>query len=303
MKAKVSTEWLSGCSGCHIAIVDLHEKLVNLADDVEFVRIPVLMDEKGYPEADIGIAEGAIRSEHDIEAVKKLRASVKTLLAFGSCATFGGPSGLGWLHDKETVLAAAFDEGDTNSRGERPAGVPKLEESVIPIDEIVKVDAYLPGCPPSPYFIAAALKQLAQGQLPQIKSGTVCGSCTRKMRKAPGTSLQKGAITAKDEQLCFLSQGVICMGSVTVDRCHAPCPKNNVVCTGCNGPSLRIIQEPHLDLRTEIARRMELLCGISRTETQAYMQSDAKTYYSYAMASPVMFRKPTVELREWAGGK
>lgn len=301
MKAKVSTEWLSGCSGCHIAMVDLHEKLVNLADEVEFVRIPVLMDEKGYPEADIGIAEGAIRSEHDIEAVKKLRASVKTLLAFGSCATFGGPSGLGWLHDKESVLRTAYEEGPSNTPGQRPVGVPKLEESVIPIDEVVKVDAYLPGCPPSPYHIALALKQLALGQAPALKGGTVCASCTRKMRKAPGTPLQKGAITAKDEQLCFLSQGVVCMGSVTVDRCLAPCPKNNVVCTGCNGPSLRIIREPHLDLRTEIGRRMERLCGISRTEVQSYLQLDAKTYYAYAMASPVIFRKPTVELREWAG--
>jgi len=55
MKTRISTEWLSGCSGCHVAVVDLHEKLVNLLDDVEFVRIPVLMDEKGYPEAEVGL--------------------------------------------------------------------------------------------------------------------------------------------------------------------------------------------------------------------------------------------------------
>ncbi len=58
MKAKVSTEWLSGCSGCHVAVVDLHEKLLNLVDSIEFVRIPVLMNEKGYPKADIGLVEG-----------------------------------------------------------------------------------------------------------------------------------------------------------------------------------------------------------------------------------------------------
>jgi F420-non-reducing hydrogenase small subunit len=304
MKAKVSTEWLSGCSGCHVAIVDLHEKLVNLADEVEFVRIPVLMDEKGYPKADIGIAEGAIRSEHDREAVLKLRDSVKTLVAFGSCAAFGGPSGLGWLHDRESTLAATFDEGASNAGGERPQGAPKLEDSVIPIDEVVTVDYYLPGCPPSPYFIASAIKLLADGQnAPVVKSGTVCGKCVRKMKKATGVALQKGAITAKDDQVCFLSQGVVCMGSVTLDRCLSPCPKSNVVCVGCNGPSIKIIQEPHLDLRTEIAKRMNHLCGIPEADTRAYLQEDAKTFYSYAMASPVMFKKPTVELREWAGGK
>jgi F420-non-reducing hydrogenase small subunit len=125
----------------------------------------------------------------------------------------------------------------------------------------------------------------------------------RKMKKAPGVALQKGAITAQDDQVCFLSQGVVCMGSVTLDRCLAPCPKRGVVCTGCNGPSLKIIQEPHLDLRTEIAKRMAHLCGIPEGDIRAYLQEDAKTFYSYAMASPVIYKKPTVELREWAGGK
>ena len=73
MKAKVSTEWLSGCSGCHVAVVDLHEKLLNLVDSIEFVRIPVLMDEKGYPKADIGLVEGAIRSEHDRHCAEQMQ--------------------------------------------------------------------------------------------------------------------------------------------------------------------------------------------------------------------------------------
>jgi F420-non-reducing hydrogenase small subunit len=67
MKARVSTEWLSGCSGCHVAIVDLHEKLLGLVEEMEFVRIPVLIDEKGYPPADVGIVEGAVRTAHQSE--------------------------------------------------------------------------------------------------------------------------------------------------------------------------------------------------------------------------------------------
>jgi len=131
MKARVSTEWLSGCSGCHIALVDLHEKLVNLVDEVEFVRVPVLMDEKGYPEADIGIVEGAVRSDHDRHCLMKMRESVKTLIAFGTCAAYGGPSGLGWLYPQDEVLATAYGSGPTNTPGDRPTGdIPALEESV-----------------------------------------------------------------------------------------------------------------------------------------------------------------------------
>jgi F420-non-reducing hydrogenase small subunit len=302
MKTTISTDWLSGCSGCHIAIVDLHEKLLNLVDEVEFVRVPVLMDEKGYPKADVGIVEGAIRSHHDRECVQKMRDSVKTLVAFGTCSSFGGPSGIGWLHKPEDVLDRVYSSGPTNTPGDRPdSTVPKLEDSVTPIDEVVKVDFYLPGCPPSPYFVAAALKRLLSGEAPKLTGQTVCGGCDRKMLKKPGTPLRAGAVTAPDESACLLSQGVVCMGSVTINRCQAPCPRSAVACTGCNGPSPLLVKEPQLEMRTLLAERMHKLCGIPVAEVKSYLEADAKTYYSYAMASPLVYRKPTVELREWAG--
>jgi len=303
MKARVSTEWLSGCSGCHVALVDLHEKLLNLVDEVEFVRLPVLMDEKGYPQADIGIVEGAIRSDHDRHCLMKMRESVKTLIAFGTCAVFGGPSGIGWLYGQEAVLSSVFGSGPTNTPGDRPTGdVPALEESVVPIDQAVAIDFYLPGCPPSPFFIAAALRRLLDGAAPPLTDKTVCADCRRKMERRSGVALRKGAVTAAEDEICFLSQGVVCMGSATLNRCQAPCPQRGVACTGCAGPRLEIIREPHLDLRTTIARNMSVLCGADAAEVVHYIEGDAKTYYSYAMASPAVYKKPTVELREWADG-
>jgi F420-non-reducing hydrogenase small subunit len=121
------------------------------------------------------------------------------------------------------------------------------------------------------------------------------------MVKREAVTLKKGAVTADDPKTCFLSQGVICLGSATLNRCMAPCPQKGVVCTGCNGPRLDIITEPRLDIRNSVANRMSKLCGIDAQEVKSYMEQDAKTYYSYAMASPVMYKKPTVELREWAG--
>jgi F420-non-reducing hydrogenase small subunit len=113
--------------------------------------------------------------------------------------------------------------------------------------------------------------------------------------------LKKGAITADDGNLCFLGQGVICLGSVTLNRCLSPCPGIGIACTGCNGPSLDILTEPHLDIRNLIAKRMSLLYGIPPEEIKAYMEHEAKTFYFYALASPVMYKKPTLEMREWAG--
>ena len=300
MKARISTEWLSGCSGCHVAMVDLHEKLLALVEDVVFVRLPVLMDEKGFPEADLGIVEGAVRSEHDWETLRQLRASVKTLVAFGSCAVYGGPSGLGWLYEKEQVLETAYAQGPTNVPGQRPdADAVPLEKSVVPIDEVVPVDAFLPGCPPHPVFIAAIVRRFL-GNKDAVSTGKpVCSDCQRKMVKNPGATLRRGAVTAPDPEKCFLSQGVVCLGSVTLNRCLAPCPEVGVACTGCNGPSADIVAEPHLDIRTMVAKRMEMLCGIPAEEVRRYIEEDAKTFYAYALASPVMYRKPAVELREW----
>jgi F420-non-reducing hydrogenase small subunit len=301
MKTTVSTEWLSGCSGCHVAVVDLHEKLLALVDEIEFVRIPVLADEKKYPKADIGIIEGAIRSEHDREAARKMRDSVKTLIAFGTCAVYGGPSGLGWLYDGNAVLEKTFGAGPTNVPGELPdKNAPSLEKSVVPLDEAVAVDFYLPGCPPHPYWIAAAIMSLLHPEKEKVTQKTVCSKCERTMKKCPGAALKKGAATAPESGVCFLSQGVVCLGSVTMERCLAQCPNKGVACTGCAGPSFDIITEPHLDIRTMVAKRMSMLTGIDEAGIRSYIESSARTYYGYAMASPVIYKKPTVELREWA---
>lgn len=301
MKARVSTEWLSGCSGCHVAVVDLHEKLLNLIEEIEFVRVPVLMDEKGYPEADVGIVEGAVRSEHDRHALLEMRRSCRKIVAFGTCAVYGGPSGIGWLYGRDAILSKAYGGNPTDAKGSTvPSQTPVLEESVTPIDEVVEVDMYLPGCPPHPFYIAAGLRALLGAGTVPVTGKTVCSECERRMKKTEGASLRKGAVTAPDPETCLLSQGVVCMGSVTLDRCRSQCPNRGVACAGCAGPSVDLIREPHLDIRGMIARRMSMLTGIPEKEIRDYVQQEAKTFYSYAMSSPVIYRKPTVELREWA---
>lgn len=301
MKPRISTEWLSGCSGCHVAVVDLHEKLVPLLDQATFVRVPVLSDEKKYPEADIGIVEGAVRSEHDREALCKLRESVTTLIAFGTCAVYGGPSGLGWLYKGDSLANDLYGSGCTATPGDKPStDAPRLEKSVVPVDEVVPIDLYLPGCPPHPFWIALAIKSLLDpaNEKPLPKK-TVCSRCERKMTKGSVADLKKGSYTASDPKLCFLSQGVVCMGSVTLERCLSQCVNNGIACSGCCGPSADIVTEPYLDIRTSLAKRMSMVTGISADTVRGYIEQEARTFYSYAVASPVMYRKPTVELRQW----
>lgn len=303
MKTRISTEWLSGCSGCHVAMVDLHEKLLNLVDEVEFVRIPVLMDQKEYPEADIGLVEGAIRSQHDRKCLEKMRESCKKLVAFGTCAVYGGPSGIGWLYGRDTILKKIYAETPTSMEGGlQPEDAPELEQGVTPVDEAVDIDFYLPGCPPHPYYIALAVKTLIGASVPPMKAQTVCSACERRMEKREGVQLRKGISAAEEDDVCLLSQGVVCLGSVTMDRCQAQCPNKGVACAGCTGPSLDLIVEPHLDIRTILARRMGMLTGIDPEEIVEYIEKEAKTFYSYSLSSPVIYKKPTVEMREWTAG-
>lgn len=299
-KLRINTEWLSGCGGCHVGIVDLHEKILEVLGEVEIHRCPVLADAKGHPAADIGIIEGAIRSEHDRAAAVSMRKACKRIIAFGTCAVYGGLSGATLAHSREEILASAFERNPT-SRGCRApsADVSPLEHVVTPLDEAIEVDLYLPGCPPHAAFIFDALISLARGRLPKAKQESVCGNCRRDMVKTEVASLKANHDGVPDEKQCFLSQGYVCLGSVTLDRCLAPCPQRGVPCTGCAGPTQQILAEPNRDLRTEVAERMGRLTKIAPEAVTKAMEAAAKTHYAYAMATRMVGQKPTFLIRKW----
>jgi F420-non-reducing hydrogenase small subunit len=299
-KLRISTEWLSGCGGCHVGIVDLHEKILDVLGEVELLRCPVLADKKDYPQADIGIIEGAIRSEHDRHAAIAMRKACKKIVAFGTCAVYGGISGGSLAHSREEILDAVFRKNPTTKASEAPAvDVSPLERMVTPLDEVIPVDLYLPGCPPHAAFIFDALISLARGRQPKAKQEAVCGNCRRDMVKSEVAALKADHEGIPDEKQCFLSQGYLCLGSVTLDRCLAPCPQRGVPCTGCAGPTQQILTEPNRDLRTEVAERVARLTKIAPEAVMRAMEASAKTHYAYAMATRMIGKKPTFLIDKW----
>jgi len=102
-----------------------------------------------------------------------------------------------------------------------------------------------------------------------------------------------------EPNVCFLSQGYICMGSVTLDRCLAPCPANGVPCTGCAGPTRQILTEPNRDVRTELAERMSRLTKLDPKQVRIKVEKTAKNRYAYAMASGMIRNKPTFMIKKW----
>ena len=119
------------------------------------------------------------------------------------------------------------------------------------------------------------------------------------MRKTEVSALRRAYDGDFDPAVCFLSQGCLCFGSATLDRCLAPCPQIGVPCFSCGGPSESIILEPRNDVRSEVARRMAHLTKIPEEAIVREVEQQAKTHYAYAMASPVFRQKPTFLLKKW----
>jgi NAD-reducing hydrogenase small subunit len=170
-KAKVATVWLEGCAGCHMSFLDLDEKLLDILAKIDLTVTPIT-DFKNYefPNLDVGIVEGGIGNEEQVEIVRRLRDRCKILMNWGDCAVFGGINTLrNWIPADE-VLRRGYIETESTVDGRIPVHeeLPRLLNRVVPVNQIVQVDAYIPGCPPSPDVIAYSLTELLKGKLPVL---------------------------------------------------------------------------------------------------------------------------------------
>ena len=162
-KLKLATVWLDGCSGCHMSFLDMDERLLELAEVVDLVYSPIV-DTKEFPdEVDIALVEGAVSSVDDEKKIRKVRDHSKMLVAMGDCAITGNVPAMRNPIGPEAILNRAYIENATAQAQIPTVVVPKLLKVVRPIHEFVKVDVFLPGCPPSADTFHAALTALVNG--------------------------------------------------------------------------------------------------------------------------------------------
>ena len=171
-KPKVATDWLAGCAGCHMSLLDMDERIVKLVELVDLRATPITdlkqPDEDGV---DVGVLEGAVNLSTNVEVARRMRERSKILVALGDCAVFGGVLTMRNFFKMEDVLRRAYVETEsTDSEGKIPTD-PELgkPELVKALSEVVKVDVFVPGCPPSADVIYFALSELAQGRIPELK--------------------------------------------------------------------------------------------------------------------------------------
>lgn len=170
-KPKVATVWLECCSGCHMSFLDLDEDLLGILSKIELTVTPITdFKDFNFQEVDVGIVEGGIGNEEHLEVIHGLRNHCKILVAWGDCAVFGGINTLrNWI-PKDEVMKCAYIETESTIHGVMPVHeeLPLLLDKVLPVNQVVSVDAYVPGCPPSPEAIAYNLTQILQGRIPVL---------------------------------------------------------------------------------------------------------------------------------------
>lgn len=175
-KVRVGTIWLDGCSGCHMSFLDMDERLVELSQYMDVVYSPYV-DAKEIPtDIDLFIVEGALSTDHDIKIIKEIRKNSKLILALGDCAVTGNISAMKNLFGTDAVLEKGyFDLADVN-KGEYPSEVvPTLLDKVIPLNEAIDVDYFVPGCPTPADAIYEVIKAIIENREIKISDYTRFG--------------------------------------------------------------------------------------------------------------------------------
>jgi len=262
MKLKLAIYWGAACGGCDVAILDVHEKLLDIADAADIYLWPIAMDfkysdvekmEDGY--LDVAMYSGAIRNSENEEIAHLLRKKAKVMVALGSCAHLGGIPSLANLFTREEIFNRVYIESEStindkkifpteawnNGNGEE-LELPKFYNTVRSLNQVVDVDYYIPGCPPVPLQIFSAFTLIRDGMLPPkgavIGAGdrALCDQCGRKKGEKKITEIKRIQEAIPDPERCFLEQGFICLGPVTRAGCGARCINSGVPCRGCYGP-------------------------------------------------------------------
>ena len=267
MKPKFAMYWAASCGGCEIAVLNTHEKILDVDANFDVVFWPVAMDAK-YKDVEamedgsilLTLFNGGIRNDENEHIAKLLRQKSKILVAFGSCACEGCIPGLANLSPVGDIVHTAFNTLTTDNPNEIyprtsydvPEGelhIPTLSRIVRPLENVVDVDYFMPGCPPESHQIAAVIDMVikvvkGEAELPPKGSvigagdSTVCDECPRARNVKfikEFTRIQD--VAPVDPTLCLLEQGIPCNGPATRSGCNARCPQAGAQCIGCYGPA------------------------------------------------------------------
>jgi F420-non-reducing hydrogenase small subunit len=263
---------LSGCAGCEVSLLNASEWI----DQYRLMYMPLVVSAYDVPEVDILLISGGVRTDQDLNHLRTAVKKAKKVVAVGTCAISGGVANLG---DRDEVRDLFLSQSSRRH-------VPRLLPRCQPVDAVVEIDHYLPGCPPTSELFMAALfnPEGFQG------SRSVCQECGRlkvkSIRPDRLIGFQQGKV---EEGLCLINQGYLCVGSSTRGGCRAPCTRAGHTCVGCRGPSDFFIEKESLEWLGSIQKVFETMTDIP------------KDVISQALVSP-QFALFLFQFSDYAGG-
>lgn len=320
-KPKTAFYWCASCGGCEEAVVDLAEDILMVINAVDIVLWPVALDFKKknieeIPDKSILVAliNGAIRTSEQEEFSRLLRKKSKLIIAFGSCAHTGGIPGLANEFKREEILKFVYSDSPStvNEKKIQPEtrvnvdgnslSLPTFYSTVRSLDQVIDVDYYIPGCPPTPKLLKEALIALLAGKVPP--KGTVmapdialCDQCPRKDTKPEKLSFsefKRPHMVIIEPDKCFLAQALICMGPATRSGCEAQCINGNMPCSGCFGGTGRC--------RDQGAKILSSLASsVTATESSDIdkildgIPDPVGTFYRYGLAKSILRKKNHID--------
>ncbi len=312
-KLNLAAYWASSCGGCDIAIVELGEHLLELAQVADIVFWPAATDFK-YADVeamadsfiDVALFSGGIRTEEDVHIAHLLRQKAKLLVAFGSCAMEGCIPGLSNIQGPDRALRRAALETPTsvNPEGvvqqgqtempEGPLTLPRLCSALRTLSQVVPVDYSIPGCPPNHDQVWKVLQAVAAGELPPrgsllgVDARTVCDQCPRpRQGKIRVQRFHRPHEVIADPEVCFLEQGLICAGPATHAGCGALCVKAQMPCRGCYGAPAGS-QDQGAALLEAIVASFDGQSDAEIRQTVETIVDPIGTFYRFSLASSLL---------------
>lgn len=161
-RLRVATLWLSGCSGCHMSLLNTDEFLLELATSIDLLHSP-LADMPEFPTGiDLVLIEGGVGTEHDRDRALVARARSRQVVSLGDCAITGNVPALRNPLDRDAIIREVY------GIAWQAEGLPALLPAVVPVHRVIPVDLFIPGCPPDPERIRTVLSAIVRGKPPQL---------------------------------------------------------------------------------------------------------------------------------------
>lgn len=316
-KLKLAVYWGAACGGCCVSVLDVHEHLFTVVDAADLVFWPIALDTK-YEDVeamednfiDITLYNGAIRNSENHHMAEVLRKKSKLLVAYGSCAHMGGIPGLANLSTKESLFERVYEtsESTVNPDNLRPKTevevkegtltIPEFYNAVRTLDQVVDVDYYIPGCPPTSDRLLEVFTAIVSGsQLPPAGSvigaqeKPLCDECERK--KSDDKMVKKFYRPWEiedDGETCFIEQGLICHGPATRAGCGFRCIKGNAPCRGCYGPTTDVV-DPGAKMLSAIATVIDADDPEEVEKIVDSIEDPAGTFYRTSLPGALLRKK------------